>query len=253
MRAQLIELTPERCELVAQSEIVEQRLDDRLAIVERALDRHRMHVGPLDRRHLPPLDVGNAAMGKEDEDVGLRLTAERLDRRRAGVARGRAEDRRPRSPPLQRAVHQPPQPLHGEILEGEGRPVEQFEHEEIVADLGQRRGRRVAESGIGVLSQRQQLGLREILADIRRDDTGRGFGVGQAGERADRLGRDHRRPLGRIEAAIASEPGQHRIAEAEPRRFAARGKITHVSWIPSGQRLRRLTHLAPKVQRTCGQ
>ena len=62
MRAQLIELTPDSAELVAEGEIVEQRLDDRLAVVERALDRDRVDVRLVDRRHLPALHVGNAAV-----------------------------------------------------------------------------------------------------------------------------------------------------------------------------------------------
>ena len=103
------------------------------------------------------------------------------------------EDRRPRAARHQGAVHQPAEPLHGEILERQRRPVEQFEHKEIVADLRQRRGRRVAEAGIGVLGERQKRGFVDVLADERANDAGRRLGIGQAGERANRLRRRLRR------------------------------------------------------------
>ena len=235
MRAQLIELTPDSAELVAEGEIVEQRLDDVLAVVERALDRDRVDVRLVDRRHLPALHVGDAAVREEDEDVGARAAAEGLDRRRAGVARGRAEDRRAPVAPLQRAVHRAPEPLHGEILERERRPVEQFEQEQVVVDLDQRRGRGVAEAGIGVARQAGELVGRKILADERRDQPGRRFGIGQAGEGADRRRGERRQALRHVEAPVAGEPGEHRVAEIEPRRFAAGGEVTHVFRIPEAR------------------
>ena len=64
----------------------------RLAIVERALDRERMDVRRVDRRHLPALHLRHAPMRVEDEDVDLIEALERLDRGAAGIARGRADD-----------------------------------------------------------------------------------------------------------------------------------------------------------------
>ena len=65
--------------------------------------------------------------------------AEGLDRGGAGVARCRAEDRRPRAALAENVVHRPAQPLHGEVLEGERRPVEKFEREQVRLDLDERR------------------------------------------------------------------------------------------------------------------
>ena len=107
-------------------------------------------LGLLDRRHLPALHVRHPSLGVEDVDVDLGLLAERLDRRRAGVARSRADDRRPRVAPLQHPVHRLAEPLHGEILERQRRSMEQFEREQVGLDLGERRGRRMTEAGIGV-------------------------------------------------------------------------------------------------------
>ncbi len=190
MRAQLIELTPDR----PSSSRKARSPNSALTIAWQSSNAPSMAIawtlGLIDRRHLPPLHVRDAAVGEQDEDVGARQSAEGLNRRRARVAGGRAENRRPAVAPLEGAVHQPPQPLHGEILEGEGRPVEQLEQEEIAVELGQRRGRGVAEAGVGVARQTRRARRREILADERRDDAGRRLGVGQPGEGANRLGRE---------------------------------------------------------------
>ena len=106
MRAQLIELTPESCELVAESLVVEHRLHERLAIVERAFERDGMHVGGVDGRHLPPLHVGDAAVRVKDEDVDLVEPGEGVDSRAAGVARGRADDGGAAAARLQRVIHE---------------------------------------------------------------------------------------------------------------------------------------------------
>ena len=92
MRAQLIELTPASADALAEGVVVEQALHDRLAIVERALDRDVVDVGVGDRRHLPALHVRDAALGIEDEDVDAGAAAERLDGGAAGIARGGADD-----------------------------------------------------------------------------------------------------------------------------------------------------------------
>ena len=65
----------------------------------------------------------------ERDDVDLRAAAERLDRRAAGVARGRDHDGRALAALRQRVIHQPREELHREVLEGERRAVKQLEHE----------------------------------------------------------------------------------------------------------------------------
>ena len=126
---------PGQRHLVAKRQIVEQRFDDVLAIVERAVDRQRMDARPVDRGHLPPLHVGDAAVRIQDEHVGSLAAAERLDRRRAGVARGRAEDDAAAPALGQRPIHRAAEELHGEILERQRRAVKQFEQEQIVFEL----------------------------------------------------------------------------------------------------------------------
>ena len=52
---------------------------------------------------------------------------------------------------LQHMVHQPPEQLHRDVLEGERRAVEELEHEEVVADLRQRADGRMAEGRVGLV------------------------------------------------------------------------------------------------------
>ena len=118
--------------------MVEHRLHHRLAIVEGALDRERMDVRRVDRRHLPPLHVGDAAVRIEDEDVDLIEPLEGLDGGAAGVAGGRADDRRARAARLRTWSISRAEQLHGHVLEGERRAVEELEHEEVVVELHER-------------------------------------------------------------------------------------------------------------------
>ena len=102
------ELRREHANLRAALEQVgEQRFDQILAVVKSALDRDRVDVRQLDRRHLPPLHLGNAVARVEDENVDRIAVAAGFDRRRAGIARGRTDDRHMLMPPRQHRVEQP--------------------------------------------------------------------------------------------------------------------------------------------------
>ena len=78
--------------LIAEGMVIEHALHDRLTVVECALDRQRVDVVVLGRRHHAPLHVGNAPLRKQHEEIGARAAAERLDRSATGVARGRNHD-----------------------------------------------------------------------------------------------------------------------------------------------------------------
>jgi hypothetical protein len=62
-RAQLIEFTPTAGHRIAERRVVEHRLDQVLAVVERALDRDGVDVGLIDRGHLPTLHLAGAVVG----------------------------------------------------------------------------------------------------------------------------------------------------------------------------------------------
>ena len=99
-----------------------------------------------------------------------------------GVARGRAENGRATPRSRERAVHRPAEPLHGEILERQSRPVKELERKEIVVDLNQRSGRGVAETRIGVRGHRREFWSSKALA-TNGVITRRGrLGIGEAAQ-----------------------------------------------------------------------
>ncbi len=165
----------------------------------------------------------------ENVDVGLRASPPKASIAAAPVSpevAPRMVARSPRS--VEDTVHRAPEPLHGEVLERQRRPVEQFEREEVRLDLDQRRGRRVAKPGVGVRGHRLELGRAEIAAD----ELGH-----HAAPRPRRRGAPAsarialRPPFGqrqrRVKAAVAGEPGQERVRKAERRRRPARRNVMH--------------------------
>ena len=100
-------------------------------------------------------------------------------------------------------LHQPAEELHREILEGERRPMKQFEQKEIVAELRERRDGDMVEPGIGRRDHLAQRRAVERSGDERPDDGLRHRGIGLAGESGD---------LGRRKAAdrIPADRGRRR-------------------------------------------
>ena len=123
-------------------------------------------------------------MREQHDDVDVRAPAERLDRRAAGIARGRADDRGALAARGQRVVHEPRQQLHGEVLEGERRPVEQLGQEAVRPVLDQWHHGRVAERAVGFARHAGEVGVGERVADERAEDLDGDLGVGPAGQAA---------------------------------------------------------------------
>ena len=70
-------------------------------------------------------------MRMQHEESMRRLCAKCLDRRAAGIARCRANDRDPLAALGERPVHHRREKLHGHVLEGERRPVKELEQPQI--------------------------------------------------------------------------------------------------------------------------
>ena len=119
--------------------------------------------------------------GIQHDEIDLRAAAEGLDGGAAGVAGGGDHDGGAFAALKQHVVHQPGDQLHRQILEGERRTVEQLEHEQIGAELHQRRGRRMTEGAVGLLRHAREIGVGDAAAD----------------EGADHLDRRPRRKAGR--------------------------------------------------------
>ena len=212
---------------IAKAVMVEHRLHDRLAIVERAFDRERMHVGRARRRHHPPLHVGDAPVREQHDQIDIVETRERIDRGAAGIARGRDHDGGALVALGQHVIHQPRDQLHRDVLERQRRAVEQLQHELIGPDLVERHHRRMAEGRVGFVRHAAEIGVGDFARGERPDHVDRDFPIGPAEKSGDGLGRELRPDLGHVEAAVAGKPGQHHIAETQdgglpPRRNIAR-------------------------------
>src|SRR3954471_22893779 len=73
----------------------------------------------------------------------------------------------------------------------------------------------MAEGGIGFVRHAAELGVRDLAADEGTDHLDRDLPIGTTEEAGDGVSRELR-PGGRhIQAAVAGEPGQHYVAEAE--------------------------------------
>ena len=99
--------------------IVEQRLHDRLAIVERALHREIEDVIIQDRRHLPLLDLADAAVRMQDEDADAGLAADAMNRGAAGIPAGRPDDVQRLRALVQKAFEEVAEQLQCNVLEGQ--------------------------------------------------------------------------------------------------------------------------------------
>jgi hypothetical protein len=115
--------------------IVKHRLYERLAVVERALDRNRVDAVFGGCRHHAALHVRDAPIGEQDHHVSARRRPEGLDSRAARISRSRADDGGALVPLRKNVIHEARQELHGDVLESERRPVEQLQNERAVIDL----------------------------------------------------------------------------------------------------------------------
>jgi hypothetical protein len=201
-------------EPVAEGGVSEHRLHEVLAIVERTLDGDGMDVGRFHRRHLAALHLGDAALRVEDEDIDGVAVAARFDRRRAGIARGRADDGDALAALGQQGVEQPADELQRIILEGEGRTVEELHQPETAIELLERRHRGVAETGIGFGDDRRQRQPTDAGPGEDGEDARRQLGIGQAGQRRDVVRREDRDAFRNIKAAIRRQPGEKHLVKA---------------------------------------
>ena len=129
--------------------MVEHVFDAGLRVVEGALDGERVDVRFGGRRHHAALDVGDAAVRKQNEHVGSLRCPEGLDRGPARVTRCCSDDRRGLAACGQHMIHHASEQLHGDVLKRQSRSVKQFQHEPVRPDLHQRRHGGMAEARIG--------------------------------------------------------------------------------------------------------
>ncbi len=218
-----------QAERIAQRVVGEQRLHQVLAVVEGAADGEVEDIVGDDRRHLPPLDLRDASLGMQHEDVEIAATPARLDGRRPGVAGRCPDDGDPRATARQHMLEQPAEELEGEVLEREGRAVEQLEQPGVVVELAQRGDVGGREPGIGLAGQP---GERRVVEEVRLDegaDDPRGdLGIVECGERPNIRARNRGPMRGHEQAAVAGEPAQQHVLEAWRRRATPGAQIFHI-------------------------
>jgi hypothetical protein len=154
--------------------------------------------------------------------VDLTAAAESLDRGAAGVAGRGDHDGRALTTYVQRVIHQPRHQLHGEILEGERRSVEQLQYEQAGAELNEGSHRRVTEGSVGFARHAGEIGLGQAVPHERPDHLDRHFGIGFAGQASNRAIIERRPGLGYVKSAIARQAGQHDLDEIKGRGLAPR-------------------------------
>ena len=122
-------------------------------------------------------------MRMQHDDIDTGKPAERGDGGRARVA-GRGDD--DGGAPLlllQRAREQPSQELHRDVLEGEGRAVEQLEQKAVGAELDKRHDILVREGRVGSVYIGAEFGVVECARHEGPHHAERDFGIGQLRER----------------------------------------------------------------------
>lgn len=185
-----------------------------------------MHVGVQHRGHLGLLDGADLALRVHDEDRHILLAAQTIDGSRARVAARGANDGQvllvalglALIPPHEEVFEQVAQELQGDVLEGEGRAVEQFKQVDVALLVeGHGRGAVLgAEGGVALADELLEVGGRDLGGrDVEREDgegqllervvlPGRGPVGGQGGDL-----------LGDEQAAIVGEALQDDILEGQ--------------------------------------
>ena len=162
-----------------------------------------MHIRGGGGRHLAALHFGDPAIGIHDEDIDRVEPFEGFNRRRARVAGGRAHDCYPFSRPAERCLKQLANELHGEIFEGQGRPMEQLQQEVIGPQLHQRSTGVMAETLVSSRDDGAEFLIGERIPD-KRPHHGEGqIFIALTAHRGDRGVVQRGNGLGQVEPAVA--------------------------------------------------
>ncbi|OIQ67569.1 hypothetical protein GALL_508510 [mine drainage metagenome] len=163
----------------------------------------------------------------KDEYIDVLQPAKCLNRRRAGVARSRADNGDPLARPRQRRLKQLTDQLHGDVFERQRRAVEQFQQEMVRAKLHQGRAGGMAKARIGLGDDGAEFGVGERVANEGPHYAERHILIAQPRKRRDFGMAQHRNRRRHIKPTIACEAGQHRLFETQYRRAAPGRNVPH--------------------------
>ncbi|MNO90249.1 hypothetical protein D3C76_817560 [compost metagenome] len=202
-------------------------LDHFLAVVEVAFDGDVVDVVAEDRGHLPALHFRHALVRVQDEDVDVVATAATFDGGGTGVTAGGADDHHALVALGQHVVEQATEQLQGEVLERQGRAVEQLQHPLVAVQLTQRRDRGVGELAVGFFEDLLEVGVGDAAFDERAHHPEGKFVVRQAGPRGDFFLGEAWQVFRDVQAAVAGQASQQDVFEIEGRSLAAGTDIAH--------------------------
>src|SRR6188508_1367076 len=90
----------------------------------------------------------------------------------------------------------------------------------------------MTERAVSIVHHAREIGLRDGAADELAHDLAGGLRIGPSGKPGDVCAGELRPGLGDIEAAVAGEPRERHVNEAERGGFASRGNVAHaMSWV----------------------
>jgi len=210
---------------IAERQIVEEILDDVLAIVEGAFDSQVADVIVQHRGHLAFLHRADPALRVHHEDADARAAAHAVDRGAAGVAAGRRDNVQFAARLAQRIFEEVAEKLQRDILEGEGRPVKQLQQVDR-PDLHHRRDFGMAEGRVTARHDAAQGGVRDVVRK-EPDDLEREILVAQRAPSRQAVADigDGRR---QIQPAVASQAGENGLLKRQRLAAAAGAHIAHV-------------------------
>jgi len=207
------------CQLLGEGAVVEDRLHGVLAGVEVAVQPEHGEVVAGLGDHLQLLQGADAGVGVVHADLRVGAIGEAVERRHAGVARGRDQDeeveagRAARLRLLERLAEEQRHALQRHVLEGERGAVPQLEHEAPRGGFAHRGDARVVEVvAVGRGGDLARSGWGDVEAEGLVDPR-RALAVRQRRQPDDVLDLEPRQPLGHEQAAARGDALQDGLGE----------------------------------------
>ncbi|MNQ89728.1 hypothetical protein D3C85_1050440 [compost metagenome] len=186
-----------------------------------------MDVLAENRGHLATLHLGHTVVRVQDEDVDVFAVLAAFDGGRAGITGSSADDHHALAALFQHVVEQTTEQLQGEVLERQGRAVEQLQHPFVAVQLTQRRNGAVGEHAVGFFKNLFEIGVRNAAGDERAHDAEGQFVIRQAGPGGDFLLGETWQVFRDVQTAVGGKTSQQDVFEIQGRCLAAGTDVTH--------------------------
>ncbi|CAM5777976.1 hypothetical protein CCAE64S_00040 [Castellaniella caeni] len=195
-------------------EVARQGLDDILAFVEHAAHGNVVDVGVLQRIHLRALEGAHAALRRKHEDRHTAFAAQGVFRRRAGIARGGAQNIERLAALIEHVFEDLAKKLHGHVLEGQRGAFGQAQQRKTGAQWFDWRNLRKDIGGVGRARHAQQVVRRDVVDEQAQHLRGQ-VGVRQAAPRFQGIGIELRQGFGQAQAAVGRQAFEQDVAKGQ--------------------------------------